>query len=109
MRTALPKVSGGRGVPLRRGGRHHTRAAMTPILLKASNQNGAAIPSAPTMIPPSAGPTARLTLMPTLFAATAEGRSGFGTSSETTACQAGAVTAEPTVTMKLISRRLFGG
>ncbi len=74
---------------------------MTPMLLKASSQKGAAIPSAPTMTPPSAGPIARLTLMPTLLAATADGKSGFGTSLATTDCHAGAVMAEPTVTTKL--------
>ena len=51
---------------------------MTPTLLNALSQNGAAIPSAPTRMPPSAGPTARLTLMPTLFAATAADRSDLG-------------------------------
>ncbi len=53
---------------------------MTPMLLNALSQNGAAIPAAPAMTPPSAGPTARLTLMPRLFAATAEDRSDLGTS-----------------------------
>ena len=105
---ALPNGSGGRGEPLFFGARHQMRAAMTPILLKASNQNGAAMPSAPTMTPPSAGPIARLTLMPTLLAATADGKSGFGTSLATTDCQAGAVMAEPTVTTKLNSSKLAG-
>ena len=81
---------------------------MTPRLLNALTQNGAAIPIAPASNPPIAGPTARLTLMPTLFAATAAGSSGFGTSSATTACHPGAVTAEPTVTMKLNTNRLIG-
>jgi hypothetical protein len=47
------------------------RATITPILLNASSQNGAAIPNPPMRRPPSAGPMARLTLIPTLFAATA--------------------------------------
>ena len=81
---------------------------MTPTLLKASSQNGAAIPSAPTRTPPIAGPIARLTLMPTLLAATAEGKSALGTSCATTDCQAGAVMAEPTVTMKLNTSKLPG-
>jgi hypothetical protein len=84
------------------------RAAITPMLLNASSQNGTAIPSAPTRTPPSAGPTARLTLMPTLFAATAADKSSFGTSRDTTAAHAGAVIAEPTVTMKVNSRRVTG-
>src|ERR1700689_4280533 len=84
------------------------RAATTPILLKASSQKGAAMPSTPTMTPPSAGPIARLTLMPTLLAATADGRSGFGTSLATTDCQAGAVMAEPTATTKLNTSKLVG-
>src|ERR1700675_951222 len=108
MRTALLKGSGGKRASLRFGGRHPSRAAMTPRLLNALSQSGAAIPSVPATTPPSAGPTARLTFMPTLLAATAEDRSDFGTSSVTTACQAGAVTAEPTVTMKLNTNRLFG-
>ena len=81
---------------------------MTPILLKASSQKGAAMPNIPMMTPPSAGPIARLTLMPTLLAATADGKSGFGTSFATTACQAGAVIAEPTVTTKLNNSKVTG-
>src|SRR5258708_40144777 len=103
---ALPKDSGGREEPLFLGARHHMRAAMTPMLLKASSQKGAAIPSAPTMMPPSAGPIARLTLIPTLLAATAPDKSCFGTSLVTTDCQAGAVIAEPIVTTKLNPNRV---
>src|SRR5580693_5330578 len=100
---ALPKGSGGNADALLVGARHHMRAAMTPTLLKASSQKGAAMPSAAMMTPPSAGPIARLTLMPTLLAATADGKSAFGTSLATTDCHAGAVMAEPTDTMKLNS------
>jgi len=39
------------------------------------------------MTPPKAGPTARLTLTPTLFAATASGKSCLGTSCGTIDCQ----------------------
>jgi hypothetical protein len=49
-------------------------------LLTALIQNGAAIPKPAVINPPSAGPTARLTLMPALFIATAAGRSSRGTS-----------------------------
>src|SRR5271165_3591295 len=105
---ALPRVSGGRGAALFLGGRHHSSVAMTPALLNALSQKGAAIPNALIRTPPSAGPIARLTLMPTLFAATAGDKSDFGTSWGTTACHAGAVRAEPTVTMKLKISRLIG-
>ncbi len=81
---------------------------MTPRLLTALNQNGAAMPSVTTMNPPSAGPTARLTLMPTLLAAMALASSGFGTSCGTTACHAGAVIADATVTMNVKTSRLPG-
>jgi hypothetical protein len=46
--------------------------------------------------------------MPTLLAVTVDGKTGFGTSSATTDCQAGAVIAEPTVTTKLNSSKLAG-
>src|ERR1700675_1789393 len=98
---ALPRLSGGRRAALFFGARHHTSAAMTPALLNALSQNGAAIPKAPIRAPPNAGAMARLTLMPTLFAATAGDKSDPGTSWGTTACQAGAVMAEPKGTMKL--------
>ncbi len=42
---------------LRFGDRHPMSAAMTPTLLKALNQNGAAMPSPAAMTPPKAGPT----------------------------------------------------
>ena len=66
---------------------------MTPRLLTALNQNGAAIPSGATITPPKAGPTARLRLTPTLLAAIAGLRSDLGTNCGTTACQAGNVSA----------------
>src|SRR5579862_7516262 len=105
---AFPKVSGGSVERLFFGALQRTRAPITPMLLNALNQNGTAIPTVAIMTPPSAGPTARLTLMPTLFAATAPGRSDFGTSSGTTACQAGAVIAEAAVTMKLKTSNVTG-
>ena len=46
--------------------------------------------------PASAGPTARLTLMPTLFSATAGDRSLRGTSCGTIACQVGEISAAVT-------------
>jgi hypothetical protein len=53
---------------------------MIPRLLMALIQNGAAMPNRATMAPPSAGPTARLTLKPTLLAAMAGCRTCLGTS-----------------------------
>src|SRR5277367_829683 len=90
------------------GARHHKSAAMTPKLLKASSQKGAAMPTVPTMTPPSAGPIARLMLIPTLLAATADGKSAFGTRLATTDCQAGAVIAVPIATAKLNTSKLAG-
>jgi len=84
------------------------RAAITPMLLKASSQKGAAMPSDPIRMPPSAGPIARLTLIPTLLAATAPGKACLGTSLATTDCQAGAVIADPIVTTKLNINRVPG-
>ena len=81
---------------------------MTARLLTALNQNGAAIPILATITPPNAGPTARLTLTPTLFAATAGLRSCFGTSCGTMDCQTGAVNAAPTPMRNVNSKRLPG-
>jgi len=55
-----------------------------------------------------AGPTARLTLTPTLFAATASGRSCLGTSWGTIDCHAGAVSAAPVSTRKVKNSNLPG-
>src|SRR5665213_219065 len=77
------------------GERHHTSAPMVPTLLTALSQNGAASPNPAMITPPSAGPTARLILTPTLLAATAGASSGLGTSKGTIDCQAGAVSAPP--------------
>jgi len=70
----------GRRAPLCSGSRHQTSAPIEPKLLTALIQNGAAMPKAPRSAPPRAGPTARLTLTPALFATTALGRSELGTS-----------------------------
>jgi hypothetical protein len=85
--------SAGRRWAGRGGDRHHTSAAMMPMLLMALSQNGMAMPDAAMISPPSAGPTARLMLMPTLLAATAGGRLCRGTRPGTMACHAGAVSA----------------
>jgi hypothetical protein len=53
---------------------------MTPRLLNALIQNGAAIPTAPMTTPASAGPIALLILTPTPLLAAAAARSCFGTS-----------------------------
>jgi hypothetical protein len=62
------------------GGFHHISAPIIPRLLMALSQNGAAMPHVHTMMPANAEPTARLTLTPTLLAATAGWRSRLGTS-----------------------------
>src|SRR6185437_1727556 len=67
-----------------------SNTAITPPLLNASSQNGAAIPNPAMITPASAGPTARLMLTPTLLAATAVARSSLSTSCGTIDCQAGA-------------------
>ena len=71
-------------------------------------QNGAAIPKLPTITPPNAGPTARLTLTPALFAAIAGWRSCLGTSCGTIVCQAGTVSAPAAPMRKVNSNRLTG-
>jgi hypothetical protein len=58
----------------------------------------------PLMLP-SAGPTARLTFTLTLLAATAIGSSAFGTRRDTTAPQAGAVSASPIATREAKANR----
>src|SRR5258708_5064986 len=78
------------------GGRHQTSAPTTARLPIVLSQNGAAIPRVAMTAPPSAGPMARLMLKPTLFKVTAGARSALGTSSGTTACQAGAMSTLPT-------------
>src|SRR3984957_14128110 len=78
------------------------------MLLTALTQTGAPSPNDTTNRPPSAGPSARLILMPTLFAATAACNSGLGTNCVTIACQAGAVNAEPIDTRKLKISKLVG-
>jgi hypothetical protein len=78
---------------------------MVPRLLTALTRNGLGTPSDPRSAPPTAGPTARLTFTLTLFAATAAGRSGFGTRRVTTASHAGAVSASPAATRKAKASR----
>src|SRR5262245_16891984 len=107
MRIALPNRSTGRYAAFF-GGCHQKSAPTTARLLIALNQNGAATPILATIKPPSAGPMARLTLTPTLFAATAALRSCPGTSCGTIDCQTGAVSAAPTPMRNVNSNRLPG-
>ena len=81
---------------------------MTATLHMALTQNGAAMPRATIMTPPSAGPSAREMLTPTLLAAIAAGRSSRGTKSGTTVCQAGEVSAAAALMRKVNRRRLNG-
>src|SRR5512136_2542502 len=105
---ALAKRSAGTVRVRPGGGRHHFKAPMTPRLLKALIQKGAAMPRAAVMTPPNAGPTARLILMPTLLAVTATGKSALGTSWGTTDCQAGATAAEAAPIRKANNNKLLG-
>lgn len=66
---------------------------MLARLLKALIQNGAAMLKPTVSTPPSAGPTARLMLTPTLLTTTAAGSSCRGTSCGTIDCQAGPTSA----------------
>ena len=108
VRTALRKRSGGRRRSPLLDWRHHTSAPTTASVLTALIQKGAAIPYAPITAPLSAGPTARLTLMPALLADTAADKSDFGTSCGTTDCQAGATTAEPASIRNVRSSKFSG-
>src|SRR3954451_4508902 len=83
-------------------------APITPALLIALIQNGAVIPNRAATTPPTAGPTARLMFMPTLFAAIAGLRSSCGTSCGTAACQAGAVTVTAVLLKNVKSKMLTG-
>ena len=58
-----------------------------------------------TIAPPIAGPTLRVRLKPTLFSATAAGRSARGTMSPTDACQDGLLSAVPQPIRKVKARR----
>src|SRR5450759_949068 len=95
MAMALINGSAGSRCGFVLGERHHSSAPIIPRLLMALSQNGAAIPNPAITTPPSAGPSARLTLIPTLLAATAAAKFFFRTSWGTIDCQAGAVRAEP--------------
>src|SRR6202521_635212 len=91
------------------GGRHHSSAPIITRLLTALSQNGAAIPNPVIITPPSAGPSARLILIPTLLAETAAVKTCFGTSWGTTDCQAGAVRAAPAPSRNVNSSNVLGG
>ncbi len=90
---ALIKRSAGSRLAFCGGERHHSKAPMIPKLLMTLSQNGAPMLILTMMRPPNAGPTARLMLTPTLFAAIACGRSARGTSWGTIDCHAGVVRA----------------
>jgi len=79
-----------------------------PRLATALAKNGATMPNAEIAAPPSAGPSAREILTPTLLAAMPTGKSSFGTSCGTTACQAGAVNAPAAPINSVNNKRLPG-
>jgi hypothetical protein len=101
LRTALVRRSAGKVSEAFRGARHQNSAAMMPKLLTQNIQKGIAIPSAAIATPPSAGPTARLRLKPTLLAAIAPPNSSRGTKSGVIDCHAGALNAPPTPSRKV--------
>ena len=106
---ARPNVSAGRRLgTASAGGCHQIKAAMTPSVLTALSQNGAASPQATMMSPASAGPTARLTLMPTPLSATAGRRCSRGTSCGMIESQAGAMRAAAVPPRKLKPRSAAG-
>ena len=74
----------------------------------ALSQNGATMPKAEIIAPPSAGPIAREMLTPTLLAAMAAERSSLGTSCGTTACQAGEVNAPAAPSTSVNNNKLTG-
>src|SRR4051812_8776994 len=108
VRIALPSRSIGSVLCPCLRGCHVSNAAMTPRLLKAFTQNGADRPRLLAITPPSAGPIARLTLIPMLFAAMAGPNSALGTSCGTTACQAGEVKATAALLTNVNASRLSG-
>ena len=108
MPRAERKRSGGRPPAAAIVGRHQKRTAMTPSVLMALSQNGAARPERPITMPASAGPIARLMLMPTLLSEIAACRSSRGTSVGTMACQAGAMSADPAPTRNVKISRIHG-
>ena len=101
-----PKLSAGSSVPGFFAVRHHSSATITATLQIALSQNGAAMPSATMMRPPSAGPSAREIFTPTLLAAIAAGSSSRGTSCVTTDCQAGEVSAPAALMRKVNSKQI---
>src|SRR5260370_29618218 len=90
VRTALLRRSAGRDAVSFAGQHHPDSAATTPRLAAATAQIGVDIPNFAMTRPPSAGPTVRLRLYPTPWAAIATGKSVFGTRIGKIDSQAGA-------------------
>ena len=84
------------------------RAATTPILVAANAQSGADTPNFMIIKPPSAGPTVRLTLYATPWAAIAPGRSGFGTRIGRIESQAGEFRAQAALKRKVVASSSIG-
>src|SRR4029077_7403747 len=89
-------------------GRHQRMTAITPRLLTAFSQKGAAMPAPRMMTPASAGPMTRLMLTPMLLSAMAEESDAGGTSSGVMDCQAGVSTAASVPTRKMNSSSTAG-
>src|ERR1044072_7430140 len=81
---------------------------MTPTNESELSRKAAQGPAAATMMPPSAGPTARAMLKATLLSETAAVSSLRGTSSGTMACHAGAFIAAPSPSAKVSTSSTTG-
>src|SRR2546429_3235631 len=82
--------------------------AMTPTKETAFNTNAPPGPEAAMTRPPSAGPTARAMLNPTLPSATAPGKSSLGTNSGMHDCHAGALVAAPIPSENVSNNNVHG-
>src|SRR5260370_28290945 len=105
VRTALLRRSAGRDAVSFAGQHHHDSAATTPRLAAAKAQSGVDIPNFAMTRPPSAGPTVRLRLYPTPWAAIAPGKSVFGTRIGKIDSQAGAFQDPAAPQIKGVNRR----
>src|SRR5579859_7812531 len=80
---------------------HFHKNKITPKNDAAFSRNDHPAPAAATTIPPSAGPTARATLNPAEFKATAEACCAGETTSGVIACQAGSFMTAPSPSRKV--------
>src|SRR5215470_16794487 len=103
---AAGRLRAGRGAC---GARFHVyKNRITPKKEAAFNRNDHPDPAAATTSPPSAGPTARATLNPAEFSATAEAWRSGETTSGVMACHAGSFMTAPTPIRKVKNRSIHG-